>query len=187
MRQEVSSFMQLKFFSLSPLLTAISLALTLSGCQLTNSNTTSEQVESNDTAAIETCGTIHTSEEELTECELANEGVFDVIHPNDDLLEDASELTAPAEVEAAVVITDVWERASAHFELPIPDDARVAAQPERAQRVAARERDGERAPARVTDVVVVELERDHACSARADTPTRRLACMASAGQAPGWA
>ena len=128
MRQEVSSFMQLKFFSLSPLLTAISLALTLSGCQLTNSNTTSEQVESNDTAAIETCGTIHTSEEELTECELANEGVFDVIHPNDDLLEDASELTAPAEVEAAVVITDVWERASAHFELPIPDDARVAAQ-----------------------------------------------------------
>ena len=66
-------------------------------------------------------------------------------------------------------------------------DARVAAQPERAQRVAARERGGERACPRVADVVVVELDRDHACSSGAETLTRGLPCMAPAGQAPEWA
>ena len=116
--------MQLKFFPLSPLL----LAIGLTGCQITNNQNDNAQLESNDNTAIETCSDIHTDAEAIADCELAKDGVFDVIHPNDDELEDEASITDTPDIYTQAVVTDVWERASANFQLAVPDDPRVAAQ-----------------------------------------------------------
>ncbi|BCO19598.1 MULTISPECIES: lytic transglycosylase [unclassified Alteromonas] len=116
--------MQLKFFPLSPLL----LALGLTGCQLTNNDAENAQLESNEKAALEACSVLHTTEDAIADCEVARDGVIDVVHPNDDVLEDVADATETPEIITEVVITDVWERASAKFALTIPDDARVTAQ-----------------------------------------------------------
>ncbi|BFT29898.1 LysM peptidoglycan-binding domain-containing protein [Alteromonas sp. D210916BOD_24] len=116
--------MQLKFFPLSPLL----LALGLTGCQITNNQNDSAQLESNNNTVIETCSDIHTDAEAIADCELAKDGVFDVIHPNDDELEDEASITDTPDIYTQAVVTDVWERASANFQLTVPDDPRVATQ-----------------------------------------------------------
>ena len=116
--------MQLKFFPLSPLL----LALGLTGCQLTNNDAENAQLESNEKAALEACSVLHTTEDAIADCEVARDGVIDVVHPNDNVLEDVADATETPEIISEAVITDVWERASAKFVLTIPDDARVTAQ-----------------------------------------------------------
>ncbi|MCB4435763.1 LysM peptidoglycan-binding domain-containing protein [Alteromonas sp. McT4-15] len=116
--------MQLKFFPLSPLL----LALGLTGCQLTNNDAENAQLESNEKAALEACSVLHATEDAIADCEVARDGVIDVVHPNDDVLEDVADATETPEITTEAVITDVWERASAKFALTIPDDARVTAQ-----------------------------------------------------------
>ena len=116
--------MQLKFFPLSPLL----LALGLTGCQLTNNDAENAQLESNEKAALEACSVLHATEDAIADCEVARDGVIDVVHPNDDVLEDVADATETPEIITEAVITDVWERASAKFALTIPDDARVTAQ-----------------------------------------------------------
>ena len=116
--------MQLKFFPLSPLI----LALGLTGCQLTDNNNDNAQLESNETASLEACSEIHNNEEAISDCEIARDGVIDVVHPNDDTLEEGAELTDTPDMHTQAVVTDVWERASANFALPIPDDKRISAQ-----------------------------------------------------------
>ncbi|MEC9277520.1 MAG: transglycosylase SLT domain-containing protein, partial [Pseudomonadota bacterium] len=116
--------MQLKFFPLSPLI----LALGLTGCQLTDNNNDNAQLESNETASLEACSEIHNNEEAISDCEVARDGVIDVVHPNDDTLEEGAELTDTPDMHTQAVVTDVWERASANFALPIPDDKRISAQ-----------------------------------------------------------
>lgn len=116
--------MQLKFFPLSPLI----LAIGLTGCQLTDNNNDNAQLESSENALLEACSEIHNSEEAISDCEIARDGVIDVVHPNDETLEEGAELTETPDMHTQAVVTDVWERASAKFALPIPDDNRVNAQ-----------------------------------------------------------
>ena len=124
MPNEVSSYMQLKCFPLSPLI----LAIGLSGCQLTGINSDEAQLESNENASLEACRDIHTNEESISDCEIARDGVIEVIHPHDDALEEIAQITETPEVHAQAVITDVWKRASNNFALSIPDNKRIDAQ-----------------------------------------------------------
>ena len=124
MPNEVSSYMQLKCFPLSPLI----LAIGLSGCQLTGINSDEVQLESNENASLEACRDIHTNEESISDCEIARDGVIEVIHPHDDALEEIAQITETPEVHAQAVITDVWKRASNNFALSIPDNKRIDAQ-----------------------------------------------------------
>lgn len=119
--------MQLKLFTLSPLL----LALGLSGCQITNNENDSthiEKIANDDIAAVELCSDIHETEEAIADCELAREGVIDVVHPNDDILTESAELLETEQVIKETAITDVWERASANFQLYIPEEVRINTQ-----------------------------------------------------------
>jgi len=116
--------MQLKFFPLSPLI----LAIGLTGCQLTDNNDDSAQINTNENVSLEACSEIHETEEAISDCELAREGVIDVVHPNDETLEEGAEITDTPDVHTQAVVTDVWARASASFALPIPDDSRVNSQ-----------------------------------------------------------
>ena len=124
MPNEVSSFMQLKCFPLSSLI----LAIGLSGCQLTDISSDEAQLESNENASLEACRDIHTNEESISDCEIARDGVIEVIHPHDDALEEIAQITETPEVHAQAVITDVWKRASNNFALSIPDNKRIDAQ-----------------------------------------------------------
>ena len=124
MPNEVSSYMQLKCFPLSPLI----LAIALSGCQLTGINSDEAQLESNENASLEACRDIHTNEESISDCEIARDGVIEVIHPHDDALEEIAQITETPEVHAQAVVTDVWKRASNNFALSIPDNKRIDAQ-----------------------------------------------------------
>lgn len=124
MPNEVSSYMQLKCFPLSPLI----LAIGLSGCQLTDISSDEAQLESNENASLEACRDIHTNEESISDCEIARDGVIEVIHPHDDALEEIAQITETPEVHAQAVITDVWKRASNNFALSIPDNKRIDAQ-----------------------------------------------------------
>ncbi|OJF70846.1 lytic transglycosylase [Alteromonas sp. V450] len=116
--------MQLKCFPLSPLI----LAIGLSGCQLTGINSDEAQLESNENASLEACSDIHTNEESISDCEIARDGVIEVIHPHDDALEEIAQITETPEVHTQAVITDVWKRASNNFALSIPDNKRIDAQ-----------------------------------------------------------
>lgn len=116
--------MQLKFFPLSPLI----LAIGLTGCQLTDNNNDSAQLENNENTALESCSDIYNTEETIADCEIARDGVIDVVHPNDDTLDEGAELTEAPDIYTEAVITDVWARASANFALAVPDDSRISAQ-----------------------------------------------------------
>ena len=116
--------MQLKFFPLSPLI----LAIGLTGCQLTDNNNDSAQLENNENASLEACSEIHNTEEAISDCEIARDGVIDVVHPNDDVLEEGAELTDTPDLHTQAVVTNVWERASTNFALPIPDEKRISSQ-----------------------------------------------------------
>jgi hypothetical protein len=103
--------MQSKLFPLASVL----LALGLSGCQLTENESENVAVEQNEKAALEACAETYLGEEDIADCEVARDGVIDVIHPKDDVLEETAEVTAPEDAEVAAVITDVWQRASNTF------------------------------------------------------------------------
>ena len=116
--------MKWTFYPLSPLI----LALGLTGCQLTSNNTDNTQLENDVNTVIEACDELHKNNEAIADCELARDGVIDVIHPNDDVLEEIVDTVNTQEAEVEAVITDVWERASNEFALAVPDDPRVNAQ-----------------------------------------------------------
>lgn len=114
--------MQLKFV-LSPLV----LAVGLSGCQITDEH--SQNAESNVAPApTASCNELHSDDEAVKDCEIARDGVIDVIHPKDELLDEAVELVIEKDIEADVVITDVWQRVSDGLHFTIPDDRRVDVQ-----------------------------------------------------------
>jgi membrane-bound lytic murein transglycosylase D len=117
---EVPPIMQLKFV-LSPLF----LAVALSGCQITDEH--SQTAESN-VAPLADCDELHDSEEAINDCEIARDGVIDVVHPKDELLDETVELVEAQDVEAKVVITDVWQRVSDGLYFDVPDDRRVDVQ-----------------------------------------------------------
>ena len=112
--------MQLKFV-LSPLV----LAVGLSGCQITDEQTL--ESSTND-QALASCNELHTTEEAINDCEIARDGVIEVVHPNDALLDEAQEIVDTQNIETQAVITDVWQRVSDGLRFHIPDDKRVEAQ-----------------------------------------------------------
>lgn len=117
--------MQLKLFVLSPVL----LALGLSGCQITEEQIQEDVVNvQNVEGSTEPCNALHETPEAIEDCEIARDGVIDVVHPNDDLLSEAEELIDTPVVEKEVVITNVWQRVSDGLNLYIPDDRRVDVQ-----------------------------------------------------------
>ena len=112
--------MQLKFV-LSPLV----LAVGLSGCQITDEQTL--ESSTND-QALASCNELHTTEEAINDCEIARDGVIEVVHPNDALLDEAQEIVDTQNIETQAVITDVWQRVSDGLRFHIPDDKRVESQ-----------------------------------------------------------
>ncbi len=97
----------------------------LSGCQLTSDQT---QSSSQSTMHQSTpCEVGHTDIQDASDCEVAKEGVIEVIHPEEDIAADV-EVKAAEQADAEVAVTDVWDRIASQLHLPIPDDRRVTVQ-----------------------------------------------------------
>ena len=94
----------------------------LSGCQLTE---TTEQAETELQDNRSTCEIAHTDINDQADCELANEGVIEVMHPTEEVEVDISPVEEAVE---PVVIENLWLRASNQFVFEIPDNKRVAVQ-----------------------------------------------------------
>ena len=94
----------------------------LSGCQLTE---TTEQAETELQDNRSTCEIAHTDINDQADCELANEGVIEVMHPTEEVEVDISPVEEAIE---PVVIENLWLRASNQFAFDIPDNKRVAVQ-----------------------------------------------------------
>ncbi|MBU2979719.1 LysM peptidoglycan-binding domain-containing protein [Alteromonas sp. C1M14] len=110
------------------LIAGMSMITLLSGCQLTES-----EVAANNAAPEinkpepDTCEVGQTKIDDAQDCQVAKEGVIEVVHPVDDVdeaLEDAVSVDEPENAE----VNDVWTRLSNQFALTIPDDERVALQ-----------------------------------------------------------
>lgn len=93
----------------------------LTGCQLTGPDEAEPEVADNRT----TCEIAHTNINDQADCELANEGVIEVMHPTEEVEVDIDPAQDPAEPE---VIANLWVRASNQFQFEIPDNKRIAIQ-----------------------------------------------------------
>jgi membrane-bound lytic murein transglycosylase D len=111
-------------FSMKLKLSALHLFVvaSLSGCQLTE---TTEQAETELQDNRSTCEIAHTDINDQADCELANEGVIEVMHPTEEVEVDISPVEEAVE---PVVIENLWLRASNQFVFEIPDNKRVAVQ-----------------------------------------------------------
>ena len=117
----------MKLYVLFPLI----ITMGLSGCQIT-----SEQPQQ-DTTNIEPllpCNELHETDSDIHDCEIARDGVIDVIHPKDDVIVNidvdaaASDEANQTDVSQDVVVTDVWQRISMGLTFDVPDDRRVSVQ-----------------------------------------------------------
>ena len=117
----------MKLYVLFPLVFAVG----LSGCQLTNEQT--QQDTTNIEAPIP-CNELHQTENDISDCEIARDGVIDVIHPNNEVVvnidvEAASNLDqSSSNTQTQAPITDVWQRVSTGLRFDVPDDRRVRVQ-----------------------------------------------------------
>lgn len=108
--------MKFKLSVLSILVTSM-----LTGCQLTGPDEAEPEVADNRT----TCEIAHTNINDQADCELANEGVIEVMHPTEEVEVDFDPAQDPAEPE---IIANLWVRASNQFQFEIPDNKRIAIQ-----------------------------------------------------------
>lgn len=108
--------MKFKLSVLSILVTSM-----LTGCQLTGPDEAEPEIADNRT----TCEIAHTNINDQADCELANEGVIEVMHPTEEVEVDIDPAQDPAEPE---VISNLWVRASNQFQFEIPDNKRIAIQ-----------------------------------------------------------
>ncbi len=97
--------------------------LSLTGCQ----STTEPVVTETTNQQVEPCEIAHTNIDDAADCEVAKEGVIEVIHPQEDVAVDIAVPKETAE-EAPVVISDVWARIANQLEMAVPDDSRVTVQ-----------------------------------------------------------
>lgn len=112
------------------LLASISLVTLLSGCQVTDQQDiadTDAPITNEAQSDTDTCEVGQTTIDDEQDCQLAKEGVIEVIHPVEDVDETLDEAVETEEPEA-VVIDDVWTRISNQFAFTIPDDRRVTVQ-----------------------------------------------------------
>ncbi|MFT7260766.1 MAG: membrane-bound lytic murein transglycosylase D [Glaciecola sp.] len=105
-------------------ITAFLLPLILSGCVLTEQNTTQQQISEAIIPAHDelTCAVSNELGPEL--CEASNEGVLSVIHPAEPIELNLNEET----VAAPIKITDSWDRVRKGFTFAVPDKKRVTNQ-----------------------------------------------------------
>lgn len=108
--------MKLKLSVLSIMVTSL-----LAGCQLTGPDHEDTELSDNRT----TCEIAHTDINDQADCELANEGVIEVMHPSEEVEVDLDQTLD--DVEPGIV-SDVWLRASNQFQFDIPDNQRIAIQ-----------------------------------------------------------
>lgn len=97
--------------------------LSLTGCQ----STTEPVVTETTNQQVEPCEIAHTNIDDAADCEVAKEGVIEVIHPQEDV---AVDIAVPKETakEAPVIISDVWARIANQLDMTVPDDSRVTVQ-----------------------------------------------------------
>ena len=100
-------------------------AFLLSGCQSTGNEelAKTEAPESNSPS----CEVAHTTVEDQEDCEIAREGVIEVVHPEEDVSVDL-EIDEETVEEAPVEITNVWERVRQQLTFDVPGDRRVTVQ-----------------------------------------------------------
>ncbi|WP_218352893.1 LysM peptidoglycan-binding domain-containing protein [Alteromonas lipotrueiana] len=116
---------------------SIALALSLSGCQSPSSEQHADTVKSvqhqqpessETTEASDSCEVGNVSVEGHDDCEVAKEGVIDVVHPIEDIDVELKTDEPQAAEPAPIVITDVWDRIGNQLRFEIPDDRRVTVQ-----------------------------------------------------------
>ncbi len=119
------------------ILSSLVLSLTLSGCQTLDDSQqdtvdAAQQSQQSDTinennsgASPDKCEIGRTPIEDKQDCEIAKDGVIEVVHPQEDV---DVELEPEAIEEAPVVIDDVWVRIGNQLQFSIPDDRRVHVQ-----------------------------------------------------------
>ncbi|AXR07042.1 LysM peptidoglycan-binding domain-containing protein [Salinimonas sediminis] len=110
-------------------LSSIALALALSGCQSTEPQTQSEITEPNTTDDRDGCEVGNTPIDSEQDCDIAKDGVIDVVHPKEDIAVKLEPKKSKREVsEAPIVITNVWDRIANQSQFAIPDDKRLLVQ-----------------------------------------------------------
>jgi membrane-bound lytic murein transglycosylase D len=105
-------------------ITAFLLPLVLSGCVLTEQNTTQQQIAEALTPEHNELTCIVSSELGQELCETSNEGVLAVIHPAEPIELNLNEETVPTPIQ----ITDSWDRVRKGFTFAVPDKKRVTNQ-----------------------------------------------------------
>lgn len=109
------------------LLASLSFTAFLAGCQSTDQvvNETSAVEKANGTN--ETCEVGQTPITDEQACDVAKEGVIEVVHPVEDVVETLEEVAVP-QTPPPAPIEDVWTRISNQFAFDIPDNNRVTLQ-----------------------------------------------------------
>jgi membrane-bound lytic murein transglycosylase D len=105
-------------------MTAFLLPLLLSGCVLTEQNTTQQEISNAIISAHDGLACVASSEVDQELCEASNDGVLAVTHPAEPVEFDLNEETVPAPIQ----ITDTWDRVRKGFTFAVPDKKRVTNQ-----------------------------------------------------------
>jgi membrane-bound lytic murein transglycosylase D len=105
-------------------ITAFLLPLVLSGCALTEQNTTQQEISEAITPAHDKLACVVSNELGQELCEASNDGVLAVIHPAEPVELDLNEETVPVPIQ----ITDSWDRVRKGFTFAVPDKKRVTNQ-----------------------------------------------------------
>ncbi|MEG3768731.1 lytic transglycosylase [Alteromonas sp. 14N.309.X.WAT.G.H12] len=109
------------------LLAGMSMITLLTGCQLTESEVAANEVAPEiNTPELDSCEVGQTKIDDAQDCQVAKDGVIEVVHPVDDVDEALDDAISTEQADA--VIDDVWTRLSSQFSLDIPDDNRIALQ-----------------------------------------------------------
>jgi membrane-bound lytic murein transglycosylase D len=105
-------------------ITALLLPLLLSGCALTEQNTSQQQIAETIAPEHDELACVLSSELGQEMCETSSEGVLPVIHPADPIELNLNEQITPAPIQ----ITDTWDRVRKSFTFDVPDRKRVSNQ-----------------------------------------------------------
>ena len=99
---------------------AFCFSCTLAGCQSSPNENATQHI-----SATTACTIPHNDLQDIEDCDLAQDGVLEVIHSEEDITIDL-----PTPQEAVADTSDLWDRVAAQLILPVPDNARVTAQRE---------------------------------------------------------
>jgi membrane-bound lytic murein transglycosylase D len=105
-------------------ITAFFLSLLLSGCVLTEQNTSQETIPEAIEQEHDEFACVVSNELDQEMCENTNEGVVAVIHPAEPIEINLSQETVPA----PIAITDTWDRVRKNFTFHVPNKQRVISQ-----------------------------------------------------------